>query len=67
MAKQKMNGPNENGMSIANIPMKKGLHEYKFVINGNQWTHDPDNPDRMGPFNNTVVRVRENLDAAHSD
>jgi len=28
---------------------------------------DAENPDRTGPFNNTVVRVREKRDARHSD
>ena len=54
-----MSGPDDKKMFTATIPMKKGLHEYKFVINGDQWTHDPENPDRTGPFNNTVVRCRK--------
>ncbi len=53
-----MHGPDADGAFTAEIEMKKGQYEYKFVINGEHWTHDPENPNRTGPFNNTVVRVR---------
>ena len=53
-----MNGPDDNGAFSTKIEMKAGLHEYKFVINGEQWIHDPENPNRNGPFNNTVIRCR---------
>ncbi|MDA0657532.1 MAG: glycogen-binding domain-containing protein [Planctomycetota bacterium] len=54
-----MNCPDGDALFTATITMNKGIHEYKFVINGDQWTHDPENPDRAGPLDNTVVRVRK--------
>jgi len=54
-----MQGPDDDGFFKITIKMKPGQYEYKFVINGEQWTHDPENPNRKGPFNNTVVRVPE--------
>jgi 1,4-alpha-glucan branching enzyme len=54
----RMNGPDEAGYFITTLRLTAGLYEYKFVVEGNQWTHDPGNPDINGPFNNSVVRVR---------
>ena len=54
-----MKGPDADGFFNLTIRMKPGQYEYKSVINGEQWTHDPENPNRKGPFNNTVVRVRK--------
>lgn len=54
-----MKGPDADDFFNLTIRMKPGQYEYKFVINGEQWTHDPENPNRKGPFNNTVVRVRK--------
>jgi peroxiredoxin len=53
-----MKGPDPDGYYLLTLNLKPGQHEYKFVINGEQWTHDPENPNRRGPFNNTVVRLR---------
>ncbi|MEX2316534.1 MAG: redoxin domain-containing protein [Pirellulales bacterium] len=55
----KMDGPDEGGGFQKTIRLKPGQYEYKFVINGNDWIHDPDNPDQYGPFTNSVVRVRQ--------
>jgi hypothetical protein len=41
------------------LRLKPGQYEYKFVVNGTEWTHDPGNPDQNGPFSNSVVSVRE--------
>ena len=54
-----MNGPDKEGYFHLTIPMKPGQQEYKFVVDGEQWVHDTENPDRKGPFNNSVVRVRD--------
>jgi hypothetical protein len=39
------------------LRLKPGLHEYKFVVNGDNWQPDPENPDVSGPYSNSVVRV----------
>ncbi len=54
-----LTGPDGEGLFTVTIEMALGVHEYKFVINGEHWTLDPENTDRTGPFNNTVVRVRK--------
>jgi peroxiredoxin len=52
-------GPDEHGSYRTTIRLKPGIYEYKFVLNGDTWTHDPGNPDQNGPFTNSVVRVRQ--------
>jgi len=54
-----LNGPDKNGYFHGAIILAKGRYEYKFVIDANLWTHDPENPDRTGPFTNSVLRVRD--------
>lgn len=54
-----MDGPNDEGLFTTTIELNMGIHEYKFVINREHWTFDPENTDRTGPYNNTVVRVRK--------
>ncbi|HEY3393883.1 MAG TPA: redoxin domain-containing protein [Lacipirellulaceae bacterium] len=54
----RMRGPDAEGWYRTTVRLQPGMHEYKFVINGTQWTHDPDNPDQNGPYSNSVVRVR---------
>ncbi len=56
--RHQMVGPDEDGAFTATLTMEEGLHEYKFVVNGDRWIHDPENPNRTGPFNNTVIRCR---------
>jgi hypothetical protein len=53
-----MTGPDKDGCFETTVRLKGGYYEYKFVINGTDWTHDPVNPDQNGPFTNSVVRVR---------
>lgn len=57
--RHKMDGPDANGNFTASIKMNAGQYQYKFVVNGEQWILDPQNPNREGPFSNTVVRVRK--------
>lgn len=58
MERHSMLGPDKDGVFTTTIPLKAGQYQYKFVLNGEHWVHDPQNPNREGPFNNTVVRVR---------
>jgi hypothetical protein len=55
---RQMTGPDDKGYFKTTIRLKPGIHEYKFVVNGNNWTHDPENPDQNGPFTNSVVHIR---------
>jgi peroxiredoxin len=54
----KMDGPDQEGCFRTTLRLKPGQYEYKFVLNGADWTHDPENPNRTGPFTNSVFRVR---------
>jgi mono/diheme cytochrome c family protein len=54
-----LTGPDEMGRYRTTLRLKPGQYEYKFVVNGTEWTHDPGNPDQNGPFSNSVVSVRE--------
>jgi hypothetical protein len=55
---QAMTGPDDDGWYRTTLRLKRGQYEYKFVVNGTDWKHDPDNPDQNGPFNNSVLRVQ---------
>ncbi|MFH1278294.1 MAG: carbohydrate-binding module family 20 domain-containing protein [Candidatus Eisenbacteria bacterium] len=41
------------------LPLEPGMYRYKFVVDGNQWKEDPDNPtkvdDNYGGFNSLLV------------
>lgn len=51
-------GPDQDGNYHVSLRLNPGRYEYKFVVDENQWTYDAGNPDRRGPFSNSVVRVR---------
>lgn len=53
----KMNAADADGYYHTTVRLKPGLHEYKFVVNGNNWQPDPENPDVNGPYSNSVVRI----------
>ncbi len=53
-----MTGPDKDGWFRTTLHLNAGHYEYKFVLNGKTWTHDPGNPNQNGPFNNGVIRVR---------
>jgi hypothetical protein len=52
-----MNGPDADGTFISRLTMKQGSYEYKFVIDGKVWKHDPGNHRQAGFYNNSVVFV----------
>lgn len=61
-----MNDDGINGDEVAGdgiysvaINLKSGQYEYKFILNGNQWINDPDNPDIEPIFKNSVVSVKD--------
>ena len=53
----KMEGPDAQGVYAAKIKLKPGTHEYKFVINGKTWRADPGNPEVVGQYGNSVLRI----------
>ena len=54
---QKMEGPNDEGEYTARVVLKKGTHEYKFVVDGKSWRTDPAVTEVTGFYRNSVVRV----------
>lgn len=48
-----------NGVWTIVLPLKPGRYEYKFVIDGKKWIHDPSNPARVkdgfGGYNSVVT------------
>jgi peroxiredoxin len=55
----KMDAADADGYYHTTLRLKPGSHEYKFVVNGDHWQSDPDNPDVSGPYSNSVVRVSQ--------
>jgi len=49
----------ENGWWVINYSLKPGVYQYKFVIDGNIWHEDPDNPEKVddnyGGFNSIIT------------
>ncbi len=52
-----MDGPDRDGAFVTRLTLNKGSHEYKFVIDGKTWKHDPGNPRQTGFYNNSVLEV----------
>lgn len=68
--KHPMSGPNDQGDWTVEITLSTGVHEYKFVIDGDTWREDPINSDRMpdgyGGYN-SFVRLGRLANMAESD
>ena len=58
-----MTGPDERGVYTAEILIPVGANDYKFVINGNIWTGDPDNHLNDGStyMNSRVITIQDTL------
>jgi hypothetical protein len=52
-----MDGPDAEGRYKTTLKLGKGRHEYKFVIDGKKWRADPGNPDQVGQYHNSVLRI----------
>ena len=56
---QLMQGPDEAGLFSLNLPLTPGEYQYKFVVDGTGWYHDPDNEettdDGHGGSNSIIV------------
>lgn len=56
-SKQPMTGPDDEGRFTTKLVLDGGHHEYKFVLEGKTWRHDPSNPRQAGIYNNSVLEV----------
>jgi peroxiredoxin len=52
-----MQGPDAQGRYSAAIVLGPGTHEYKFLIDGTKYRHDPGNPAQAGYYHNSVIRL----------
>jgi hypothetical protein len=52
-----MTGPDAKGDYKTTVELGPGVHEYKFLINGQTFRHDPGNPESAGFFHNSVIRL----------
>ncbi len=50
-----MEGPDEERVFRTSLILGKGRHEYKFVLDGETWTTDPDNPHRTPGYQNAIL------------
>ena len=41
------------------VSMAPGTYEYKYVVNGSEWTTDPGNPKVVGEYGNSQVKINE--------
>jgi glycosidase len=47
----------DDGKWRATSLIPAGDHEYKFVVNGTEWENDPANPIRVGPHQNSLLKI----------
>jgi peroxiredoxin len=52
-----MTGPDAQGNYSTTIALDPGSHEYKFLIDGATFRHDPGNPEFAGFFHNSLLRL----------
>lgn len=52
-----MTGPDAQGTYSTTVVLGPGAHEYKFLIDGDTFRHDPGNPDSAGFFHNSLIRL----------
>lgn len=54
---RKMDGPDALGVFTTKLTLRPGRYEYKYVLEGKAWRHDPANPQQSGHFHNSVLVV----------
>ncbi len=52
-----MPGPDAQGNYSTTVALDAGSHEYKFLIDGETFRHDPGNPESAGFFHNSLIRL----------
>ena len=53
-----MNGPDPSGNYDVKVTLEAGTHEYKFLLDGDRYRHDPGNLEQMGIYHNSVVKLK---------
>lgn len=53
----RMDGPDDQGLFTTRLKLNSGIYEYKFVVDGKEWTSDPQNLYQVGKYNNSVLWV----------
>jgi peroxiredoxin len=61
---RKMDGPDASGLFTTKLTLRPGRYEYKYVLEGKTWRHDPANPYQAGYFHNSVLFVPGKATAA---
>jgi peroxiredoxin len=54
---QAMAGPDAEGRYSVKVTLPAGTHEYKFVLDGQRYIHDPGNPEQVGFFHDSVIKL----------
>jgi peroxiredoxin len=52
-----MSGPDAQGNYATTVTLDSGSHEYKFLVDGDSFRHDPGNPEFNGFFHNSLIRL----------
>ena len=53
----KMDGPDKTGEFQTKLTLDAGTHEYKYVLEGTRWRHDPGNRRQAGYYHNSVLEL----------
>jgi hypothetical protein len=53
----KMDGPDGSGRFHTKLVLNAGTYEYKYVLEGTRWRHDPGNRRQAGYYHNSVIEV----------
>jgi 1,4-alpha-glucan branching enzyme len=53
----KMDGPDKSGEFRTTLTLDAGTHEYKYVLDGTKWRHDPGNRRQEGYYHNSVLEL----------
>ena len=53
----KMDGPDKSGEFQTKLTLDAGTHEYKYVLDGTKWRHDPGNRRQVGYYHNSVLEL----------
>jgi 1,4-alpha-glucan branching enzyme len=52
-----MDGTDPSGSFETKLVLAKGVHEYKFVLDGTRWRQDAGNCRQAGYYHNSVIEV----------
>src|SRR5262249_9694205 len=54
---RKLDGPDDSGRFQTKLILDAGTYEYKYVLDGTRWRHDPGNRRQAAYFHNSVIEV----------